>query len=176
MGAFFSFFRSPVKSKTLMVGLDAAGKTTILYKLNLGEYVLTIPTLGFNVENVENGNVKFQIWDVGGQDKLRRLWKHYYNNTHGIIYVIDSSDLNRVDEAINELKVVLSNNTMNNIPLLIYANKQDIKGSITDTEILHKISDIDKNEYYVQSCSTKTGEGLINGIEWLTERLKKKKK
>lgn len=64
-----------------MVGLDAAGKTTILYKLKLGEIVTTIPTIGFNVETVEYKNISFTVWDVGGQDKIRPLWRHYFQNT-----------------------------------------------------------------------------------------------
>ena len=67
--------------RILMVGLDAAGKTTILYKLKLGEIVTTIPTIGFNVETVEYKNISFTVWDVGGQDKIRPLWRHYYQNT-----------------------------------------------------------------------------------------------
>ena len=63
------------------VGLDAAGKTTILYKLKLGEVVTTIPTIGFNVETVEYKNISFTVWDVGGQDKIRPLWRHYFQNT-----------------------------------------------------------------------------------------------
>lgn len=67
--------------RILMVGLDAAGKTTILYKLKLGEIVTTIPTIGFNVETVEYKNICFTVWDVGGQDKIRPLWRHYFQNT-----------------------------------------------------------------------------------------------
>ncbi|KAF6339782.1 hypothetical protein mRhiFer1_008056 [Rhinolophus ferrumequinum] len=67
--------------RILMVGLDAAGKTTILYKLKLGEIVTTIPTIGFNVETVEYKNISFTVWDVGGQDKIRPLWRHYFQNT-----------------------------------------------------------------------------------------------
>ena len=85
--------------RILMVGLDAAGKTTILYKLKLGEIVTTIPTIGFNVETVEYKNISFTVWDVGGQDKIRPLWRHYYQNTQGLIFVVDSSDRDRVDEA-----------------------------------------------------------------------------
>merc|ERR1712029_1002107 len=70
--------------RILMVGLDAAGKTTILYKLKLGEVVNTIPTIGFNVETVEYKNISFNVWDVGGQDKIRLLWRHYYTNTQGL--------------------------------------------------------------------------------------------
>ncbi|PWA66565.1 ADP-ribosylation factor 3 [Artemisia annua] len=71
--------------RILMVGLDAAGKTTILYKLKLGEIVTTIPTIGFNVETVEYKN-SFTVWDVGGQDKIRPLWRHYFQNTQGLIF------------------------------------------------------------------------------------------
>ena len=79
-----------------MVGLDNAGKTTILYKLKIGEVVTTIPTIGFNVENVEYKNLKFTVWDVGGQQSIRQLWKHYYSNTDGIIFVIDANDTKRI--------------------------------------------------------------------------------
>src|SRR6185436_9240917 len=71
------------ESRILMVGLDAAGKTTILYKLKLGEVVTTIPTLGFNVETVQYKKINFTVWDVGGQDKIRPLWRHYFQNTQG---------------------------------------------------------------------------------------------
>ena len=83
----------------LMVGLDAAGKTTILYKLKLGEIVTTIPTIGFNVETVEYKNISFTVWDVGGQDKIRPLWRHYFQNTQGLIFVVDSNDRERIGEA-----------------------------------------------------------------------------
>jgi len=89
-------FRSPTDYQSLpapvgetviggAVGLDAAGKTTILYKLKLGEIVTTIPTIGFNVETVEYKNISFTVWDVGGQDKIRPLWRHYFQNTQGLI-------------------------------------------------------------------------------------------
>ena len=74
--------------RILMVGLDAAGKTTILYKLKLGEIVTTIPTIGFNVETVEYKNISFTVWDVGGQDKIRPLWRYYFQNTQGIILLL----------------------------------------------------------------------------------------
>ncbi|CAK91990.1 unnamed protein product (macronuclear) [Paramecium tetraurelia] len=89
--------------RILMLGLDAAGKTTILYKLKLGEVVSSVPTIGFNVETVEYKNIKFTVWDVGGQDKIRLLWRHYYQNTQGLIFVVDSSDKERVDVAREEL-------------------------------------------------------------------------
>ena len=89
--------------RILMVGLDAAGKTTILYKLKLGEVVTTIPTIGFNVETVEYKNISFTVWDVGGQDKIRPLWRHYYQGTQGLIFVVDSNDRDRAEDAREEL-------------------------------------------------------------------------
>lgn len=77
-----------------MLGLDAAGKTTILYKLKLNQSVTTIPTVGFNVETVTYKNVKFNVWDVGGQDKIRPLWRHYYTGTQGLVFVVDSQVTN----------------------------------------------------------------------------------
>jgi len=94
--------------RILMVGLDAAGKTTILYKLKLGEIVTTIPTIGFNVETVEYKNISFTVWDVGGQDKIRPLWRHYYQNTQGLIFVVDSSDRERIQESHDELHKMVS--------------------------------------------------------------------
>merc|ERR1712193_489855 len=94
--------------RILMVGLDAAGKATILYKLMLGEVVTTIPTIGFNVETVEYKNLSFTVWDVGGQDKIRPLWRHYYQGTNCLIYVVDSNDRDRVEDAKEELSKMLN--------------------------------------------------------------------
>lgn len=83
MGKVLSKIFGNKEMRILMLGLDAAGKTTVLYKLKLGQSVTTIPTVGFNVETVTYKNVKFNVWDVGGQDKIRPLWRHYFQNTQG---------------------------------------------------------------------------------------------
>nr|ACM09579.1 ADP-ribosylation factor 4 [Salmo salar] len=98
ISSIFSRLFGKKQMRILMVGLDAAGKTTILYKLKLGEIVTTIPTIGFNVETVEYKNICFTVWDVGGQDKIRPLWRHYFQNTQGLIFVVDSNDRERVAE------------------------------------------------------------------------------
>merc|ERR1711930_1758 len=102
----------------LMVGLDAAGKTTILYKLKIGEVVTTIPTIGFNVETVEYKNINFTVWDIGGQDKIRKLWRYYYNNTQGLIFVVDSNDRDRIEDAREELRKILDDDEMRDVALL----------------------------------------------------------
>merc|ERR1719245_1070090 len=94
--------------RILMVGLDAAGKTTILYKLKLGEVVTTIPTVGFNVETVECKNISFTVWDIGGQDKIRKVWRHYYLGTAGVIFIIDSNDRDHIEDAREELTKMLA--------------------------------------------------------------------
>jgi len=118
-----------------MLGLDAAGKTTILYKLKLGEVVSSVPTIGFNVETVEFQKVKFTVWDVGGQDKIRQLWKHYYQNTQALIYVVDSSDKERVEIAREELQKMLAEDELKDAVLLVLANKQDIPGAMSVEEV-----------------------------------------
>merc|ERR1712054_581588 len=117
---------SKSEMRILMLGLDAAGKTTILYKLKLGEVVTTIPTIGFNVESVEYKNITFTVWDVGGQDKIRPLWRHYYQNTQGIIFVVDCNDRERVGEAKDELNRMLSEDELREAVLLVLSNKSDL--------------------------------------------------
>eukprot|EP00117_Sycon_ciliatum_P030423 scpid108216/ scgid2920/ ADP-ribosylation factor &gt; ADP-ribosylation factor len=125
--------------RILMVGLDAAGKTTILYKMKLGEIVTTIPTIGFNVETVEYKNIKFTMWDVGGQDKLRPLWRHYFQNTNGVIFVVDSNDRDRVNNARDELQKMLSEDELREATLLVFANKQDLPNAMSTAEVTDKL-------------------------------------
>merc|ERR1740127_267223 len=130
---------SKKEMRILMLGLDAAGKTTILYKLKLGEVVTTIPTIGFNVETVEYKNINFSVWDVGGQDKIRKLWRHYYENTQGLIFVVDSNDRDRIEDAREELTKILNEDEMRDAVLLVFANKQDLPNAMTAAEVTEKL-------------------------------------
>merc|ERR1711935_759159 len=178
MGSMFTkLFDSLISKKemrVLMVGLDNAGKTTILYKLKLGEVVTTIPTIGFNVEAVEFENINFTVWDVGGQDKIRPLWRHYFQNTQAIIFVVDSNDKDRIAEAREELTRMLNEDELRDALLLVFANKQDLPQAmpaveITDKLNLHQLRH--RTWYIVQTCAT-TGDGLMEGLEWLSSNLK----
>ncbi|KAI2638653.1 ADP-ribosylation factor 6 [Hypomontagnella submonticulosa] len=160
--------------RLLMLGLDAAGKTTILYKLKLGQDVTTIPTVGFNVETVTYKNVKFNVWDVGGQDKIRPLWRHYYSGTQGLIFVVDSSDHVRMSEAQSELHRIINDREMQDCLLLVFANKQDVPGAMTPKEVREalQLDNLRGKVFYVQpSCAT-TGEGLLEGLAWLSGHVK----
>jgi small GTP-binding protein len=155
------------------VGLDAAGKTTILYKLKLGEIVTTIPTIGFNVETVEYKNINFTVWDVGGQDKIRPLWRHYFLNTQGLIFVVDSNDRERVQEAREELNKMLDEDELRDSVLLVFANKQDLPHSMSVSEIqeclgLHQLRN---RKWYIQSACATQGTGLYEGLDWLSNEL-----
>ncbi|KAI9225135.1 putative ADP-ribosylation factor [Blastocladiella britannica] len=162
--------------RILMVGLDAAGKTTILYKLKLGEIVTTIPTIGFNVETVEYKNISFTVWDVGGQDKIRPLWRHYFQNTQGIIFVVDSNDRERINEARDELQRMLNEDELRNAILLVFANKQDLPNAMQAAEITDKLglASLRQREWWIQATCATSGDGLYEGLEWLSTTLKKK--
>uniref|UniRef100_A0A9R1SIF8 ADP-ribosylation factor n=2 Tax=Cyprinus carpio TaxID=7962 RepID=A0A9R1SIF8_CYPCA len=180
MGVFFSNLFSRLFEKKemrlLMVGLDAAGKTTVLYKLKLGEVVTTIPTLGFNVETVEYRNISFTVWDVGGQDVIRRLWRHYYQNTKGLIFVVDSSDHDRIETAAEELKAMLAEDEMRDAVLLVLANKQDLPKAmpvheLTDRLGLHALRG---RQWFVQATCAVQGSGLYEGLDWLSDQLSRR--
>ena len=164
------------EARILMVGLDAAGKTTIVYKLKLGEVLNSIPTIGFNVETVEFKNIKFNVWDVGGQDKIRTLWRHYYPNTQGLIFVVDSSDRARVDLAREELHKMLAEEDLKDAVLLVFANKQDL-GVMSVAEVIDKLDlqSIRGRDWFCQGTSALTGTGLYEGLNWMTKKLGDKK-
>merc|ERR1712195_48887 len=179
MGIFGKVFAGLVGKKDcriLMVGLDAAGKTTILYKLKLGEVVTTIPTIGFNVETVEYKNIAFTVWDVGGQDKIRPLWRHYYTNTEGIIFVVDSNDRDRVDEARDELNRMLSEDELRDAVLLVFANKQDLPHAMPAAEVADKLAlhKLRSRTWYIQATCATTGDDMYEGLDWLSNTISKK--
>ncbi|KAK3094194.1 hypothetical protein FSP39_025269 [Pinctada imbricata] len=158
-------------AKIVILGLDAAGKTTILYKLKLNEVVTSIPTLGFNVETVSPcKGVSFTVWDIGGQDKIRRLWHHYYNQAEGMIYTIDSSDRERIDEAREELFGVITDEAMpKGVPVVILANKQDLPNAMKPSDIADalKLQEIRDRKWFIQGACATTGEGLYEAVSQL---------
>ncbi|XP_054462897.1 ADP-ribosylation factor 2a [Anoplopoma fimbria] len=177
MGNFTSLFQSLFGKKEmriLMVGLDAAGKTTILYKLKLGEIVTTIPTIGFNVETVTYKNITFTVWDVGGQDKIRPLWRHYFQNTQGIIFVVDSNDRERVGEAKEELQRMLAEDELRDSHLLVFANKQDLPNAMNAAEVTDKLGlhSLGSRKWFIQATCATGGDGLYEGLDWLSAMLK----
>ena len=165
------------ETRILILGLDSAGKSTILYKLKLGKVVNTIPTIGFNVETVENNNIKFTIWDLSRRGKIRALLKVYYTNTQGIIFVVDSSDRDRIEIAKEELYELLAEEELKDAALLVFANKQDLKGVMSVAEVTEKLGlhTLKNRDWHIQGTSAINGEGLYKGLDWLGKTLSKKK-
>ena len=110
--------------KICLVGLDNAGKTTILYQFLMNEVVHTSPTIGSNVEEVVWNNIHFIMWDLGGQESLRTAWNTYYSNTEFILLVVDSTDRERLSITKEELHKMLQSDELCNASVLVFANKQ----------------------------------------------------
>eukprot|EP01089_Gocevia_fonbrunei_P015557 TRINITY_DN4578_c0_g1_i1.p1 TRINITY_DN4578_c0_g1~~TRINITY_DN4578_c0_g1_i1.p1 ORF type:complete len:203 (+),score=47.51 TRINITY_DN4578_c0_g1_i1:69-611(+) len=162
-------------AKITMVGLDAAGKTTVLYKLKLGEQITTIPST-FNVETVQFKNIHFTIWDIEGQKKARPLWRQYYQNNQSIIFVVDSNDRARMQEAAAELQNILREEELGEVSVLILANKQDLPNAMSVAEVTDKLGlhSMRNRKWYIQACCATSGDGLYEGLDWLSHTLQGK--
>lgn len=160
---------SKPKVNAVMMGLDAAGKTTMLYQLRYGEVVTTIPTIGFNVETSAGPDFAFTVWDVGGKDKIRPLWRHYYEGMNAIIFMVDSNDRDRVDQAREQLAPILSEDELRHKCLLMYFNKQDLPGAMRKAELVDKLrlNQIQTRHWHVQECCATLNDGLQQGLDWL---------
>ena len=164
--------------KILMLGLDASGKTTILYKLKLGEVIPIAPTLGFSVSPPPD-IIKFSFvsWNVGEGDSIKPLWSQCRYNTEGLIFVVDSSDRDRIATAKEELQRLLMEKEFKDSALLIFANKQDISGAMSVAEVAEKLDIITfKNRtWHIQGTCALAGDGLYEGLDWLSKAVSKKK-
>ena len=181
MGNIFSSYYAKLmsyfekKANILMLGLDSAGKTTILYKLKLDTLVTTIPTIGFNVESVKFKSLNMTIWDVGGQEKIRPLWRHYYQNIDAVIFVVDSNDGGRFEEVSKELHSLMAEDELREATVLILCNKQDLPHAESPQIINEKLGIIKiKQKWYVQPTSALYNEGIFEGLDWLYNNIEGK--
>mmetsp|Transcript_59084 Transcript_59084/g.93547 ORF Transcript_59084/g.93547 Transcript_59084/m.93547 type:complete len:213 (-) Transcript_59084:99-737(-) len=167
---FFGF----TEMRILMLGMDAAGKTSILYRLKLDEAVEPIPTLGFNVETLHWGKLRLILWDIGGQEQLRKIWTFYCHGTNGLIFVVDSSDRERLKVVKDEVEKMLQREELAKAVLLFLANKQDLANAMSVEEIIEKL-DLEKlcsnRKWFVQSSVATTGDGVFEGLDWLARTL-----
>ncbi|RCV39873.1 hypothetical protein SETIT_9G005300v2 [Setaria italica] len=162
-----------LQARILMLGLDAAGKTTILYRLKTGELATstTVATVAFNIETIEYKSISFTFWDVGGSAPNRPLWKYYFQDTQGIVFVVDSSDRDRVRLARDELNALLNEEELRDAALLVFANKQDLPNAMTAAEMAEELglhrSLGTRRRWHIQSARATSGEGLYEGLDWL---------
>merc|ERR1711879_92972 len=115
------------------------------------------------------GNLRFTVWDIGGQDKIRKLWRHYYLGTNGVIFVVDSSDRDRIDDAREELFKLLGDEEMKDAVLLVLANKQDLPNAMSGTEVSEKLGlhDLRNRQWFLQTACATSGDGIYEGLDWL---------
>eukprot|EP00047_Mylnosiga_fluctuans_P002626 m.225261 g.225261 ORF g.225261 m.225261 type:complete len:184 (+) comp11238_c0_seq1:73-624(+) len=159
--------------KVIIVGLDNAGKTTILYQFVSDEVVMTSPTIGSNVEEVKFQNTHFVMWDVGGQDSLRATWASYYAGASALILVVDCTDRERLPLVRTELYKMLAHEDLRGAHVLVYANKQDCQSALAPAALsaqLH-LTSLKSHTWHVQPCCALTGEGLSAGLQWLTNQI-----
>ena len=170
----FSGLVGSEQMRMIIIGLDNAGKTTILYKLHLGEIVTTVPTVGFNVETMTYSGLKFQVWDLGGQTGLRPYWRCYYQDTNAVVFVVDSADRERIEYSRQELDIMLQEEELKGVPVLILANKQDLPGAMNEQEIYSGLGlpNIKNRQWALYKISAMQGTGLEEAFEWLTGILK----
>lgn len=193
-----SLKKNEKEARILVLGLDNAGKTTILKALSEEDISTIMPTQGFNIKalvsmpkfelncHLEVANPSFlqtqdgfklNVWDIGGQKAIRPYWKNYFENTDGLVYVVDSSDEVRLKECTEELQSLLAEDNLKNVPLLVFANKQDLQFALDAEEILNTLSlmEIKDRTWTIQACSAVTKEGLQEGMEWLVKTISEKK-
>ena len=181
MGNFFfntlpKRFNQTKPIRIMMLGLDTAGKTTILYKMKLNENVMTRPTIGFNVETIQYKNLEFNCWDIGSQNKARNQWHHHFEKTQGIIYVVDSNDGERINESAEYLGLVLDDERLNGVPIIIYANKMDLPSAMSVPQISERLglANLRDRKWQVQASNAQRGDGLFEGMDWLAKNVNTK--
>lgn len=170
----WSYFESS-PARVLLIGLDAAGKTSLLYKCKLNEVVTTIPTIGFNVETVEPvKGLQMTVWDVGGQERIRRLWKHYVQNVDAVVWMVDSNDPERFSESKNEMFDILSLDELRSVPVLIFSNKMDLPNAVNPSILVNKLnlSELRGRKWHVQGTNCISGEGITEGFSVLAGYIK----
>merc|ERR1711865_977724 len=164
--------KSETEVRILMGGLDNSGKTSILKRLSDEDITHIMPTQGFNIKSLLHEGFKLNVWDIGGQKTIRPYWKNYFENTDALIYVVDSSDRKRLEEASTELAELLEEDKLCGIPVLIFANKQDLISAVPAEEIVAAMDlmDIKDRAWQIQPSSAKTGVGLQEGMEWTVKQ------
>ncbi|KAL9642277.1 hypothetical protein ABK040_007276 [Willaertia magna] len=200
MGGLISLLKGNnlTQSRILILGLDNSGKTSLIKTFGIvtqpkkkdekeiiqeEDDISIIPTIGYNVKEVKYKGLTFNCWDLGGQRNIRGLWKHYYKGSNGIIYVVDSADRERLKESKQELLNLLEDQDLKSVPILIFANKKDKEGALTATELIAQF-DLEENiglqqqgrDWYVESISTLSGDGIENGLKWFASKIKKREK
>ena len=169
--------------KLMFLGLDRAGKTSILKCISGEDIEKYVPTFGFNIRNFEMNGCVLNVWDIGGQQGLRAYWNTYCDESDGCVFVIDSSDQERLAEASTVLMNILDEEALSHVPLLIVGSKSDLSGAISKDEVLRAdqmveklcLNDIEGQRWKYVATSAKSGEGIVEGLTWMLQHVSKLK-
>lgn len=187
--------------RIVVLGMGNAGKTTIVCRLKNEEFMNTVPTYGFAHDEIKFDNITYDFWDLGGQDRVRPQWGPYYQGANGVIFVVDSQDHSLFNGAKQEIHKALQDKRLENVPFLVFANKQDIKGAFTRDQIIEQLSlenvinerygdgkgsnkmaimqDLNKSNdpldpsrrCFVDECCALTNDGIEKGMRWLVSAI-----
>ncbi|CAN6454316.1 unnamed protein product [Victoria cruziana] len=181
----WKYLFSKTEFHVLILGIDKAGKTTLLEKLKATYSNLEglppdriVPTVGLNIGRIEVENTKLVFWDLGGQSGLRTIWEKYYEEAHAIIYVIDAACQQRFEDSKSALEKVLRHEDLQGAPLLILANKQDLDAAVSTDELARylDLKELDERPYLFEAVSAYEGMGIKDSIDWLVEIMERSKR
>jgi len=166
------------ETKLIVTGLDSSGKTTILNNFLKKPKLENppSPTMGIQIETTEYKKHTWRIYELSGSERFRKQWNVYYEKTNGIIFIIDCNDKTRFDTAMGELQNLLTADELENVPVLIFANKMDISTAIKVTEVTERVKNLkylEDRKWHVQQCCGYSGVGLPDGFDWLSNTLYK---
>jgi len=166
MGALLSSFFVKESIPICVFGLDNVGKTTMCHIQLPQNYT---PFIGFACETYEFKGMTFTLFDVGGCDKIRPLYKHFFTNSKALIFMVDSTDRERFDIVEKEFKYLLDSQELIGCPFLIMANKQDLETAMTTQEIAEKLNlnNVFDRDWNVQGTCAVTGQGVNEGLDWI---------
>ncbi|CAO3636130.1 unnamed protein product [Cunninghamella echinulata] len=186
LSGFHNYVMQKEEYNVLIIGLDNAGKTTLLERIKSLFSGITglspdkiAPTVGLNIGRIEVNSSRIKFWDLGGQRDLQTIWERYYSECHAIVFVVDSTDSRRLEECKDTFETLITNDLVEGVPILMLANKQDVSNSLRVEdikEVFNKIAvKLGARDSRVLPVSALEGNGVREAIDWLIKRLQRNK-
>ncbi|XP_023552464.1 ADP-ribosylation factor-related protein 1-like isoform X1 [Cucurbita pepo subsp. pepo] len=181
----WKYIFSKTEFHVLILGIDKAGKTTLLEKLKSLFSNLEglspdriVPTVGLNIGRLEVLNAKLVFWDLGGQPGLRSIWEKYYEEAHAVIYVIDAACPSKFEDSKSAMEKVLRHEDLQGAPLLVFANKQDLPEAVSAEELSRylDLKKLDERVCMFEAVSGYDGMGIKESVEWLVDIMERSKR